>query len=278
MLQRSPTYILSMPQEDPLAEWLRGRVSPESAYTITRWKNVAFGLGFYAFCRRFPERAKKMLVGRVDQMLRGSSDAAAHFTPRYQPWDQRMCLVPDGDLFAALREGRASVVTDHIDRFTESGLRLRSGAELPADIVVTATGLKLKLLGGAEVAIDGKRAELPAALVYKGMMFSDVPNLAIAIGYTNASWTLKCDLTHQYVCRILNHMDRHGFKTVCPRRRDEPIEEIPLIGFSSGYVQRAKDILPRQGAVRPWRLHQNYLLDLATLRRASVEDDVIEFS
>lgn len=214
----------------------------------------------------------------VKKQLRGSADVGEHFTPRYDPWDQRVCLVPDGDFFTAIREGRASVVTDQIETFTETGIRLRSGAELPADLMVTATGLKLKFLGGMEVVVDGERVEPSKTMAYKGMMASDVPNLALAIGYTNASWTLKVDLTCEYVCRLLNHMDAHGYSQCVPRRRDPSVQEEPLLDFKSGYVQRSIDLFPRQGSVAPWKLYQNYAFDMMTLRHAPLEDGTMEFS
>ena len=210
--------------------------------------------------------------------MRESADVGAHFTPSYKPWDQRVCLVPDGDLFGAIREGRASVVTDHIETFTETGIRLRSGRELAADLVVTATGLNLKVLGGVELEVDGKRVELAKTMAYKGMMYSDVPNLAFATGYTNASWTLKCDLTSEFVCRLLNHMEEQGHTQCCPRRNDPSVKELPLLDFTSGYVQRSIDKLPRQGSVAPWRLYQNYALDMLVLRYARLRDRAMEFS
>jgi cation diffusion facilitator CzcD-associated flavoprotein CzcO len=277
MLQRSPTYIVSVPERDPVADWMRARLPAKSAYAVTRWKNVLVGMAFYGACRKFPERAKKVLVGRAKKAVRGKIDAA-HLTPSYNPWDQRVCLVPDGDLFDALAGGRASIVTDHIESFTETGLRLRSGRELEADLVVTATGLKLKFLGGLDVEIDGRRVEPAKTMTYKGMMLSDVPNLAFAIGYTNASWTLKCDLTSEYVCRLLKTMDERGATQCCPRRNDPKLEEEPLMSFTSGYVLRAIDELPRQGSFAPWKLHQNYALDMMLLRHAPVDDDAMEFS
>ncbi len=277
MLQRSPTYVLSIPERDPVADWLRERLPPKRAYAITRWKNVALGIAVYNSCRRFPERAKKLLVGQVGKAV-GRREAESNFTPAYKPWDQRLCFVPDGDLFKAIRSGRVSVVTDHIETFTENGLRLRSGAELEADVIVTATGLKLKFLGGLEIEVDGRRVEPSRTLAYKGMMCSDVPNLALAIGYTNASWTLKCDLTSEYVCRLLNYMDAHGYTECCPRRDASAGDERPLIDFSSGYVQRALDALPKQGEFAPWRLYQNYALDMMALRYAPVTDRAMQFS
>ncbi len=278
MLQRSPTYIVTAPERDPIADLLRERVSNEAAYTVTRWKNVLVSMGLYNFCRRFPERAKALLVEQVRRQVGGKTDVDAHFTPRYNPWDQRLCLVPDGDLFASIREGRASVVTDHIDTFTETGIRLRSGAELEADIVVTATGLKLKFLGGLALDVDGERVVPSKTFTYKSMMLSDVPNLAFAIGYTNASWTLKCDLTCEYVCRLLNHMDARGYAACCPRLTDPNVREEPLLDFTSGYVQRSIHEFPRQGSVTPWRVHQNYARDMLALRRAKLEDGSMQFT
>lgn len=278
MLQRSPTYIVSVPERDRIADWMRARLPTSSAYAITRWKNVLFGMAFYTWCRRFPAMAKKLLVGQVEKEVGRALDVKKHFTPRYDPWDQRVCLVPNGDLFDAIRSKAASVVTDHIETFTKKGVRLRSGAELAADLVVMATGLKLKFLGGLEVEIDGKPLVPAAMLTYKGIMLSDVPNMAFAIGYTNASWTLKCDLTSEHVCRLLKFMDERGYTHCCPRRRDGSLKAFPLIDFSSSYVKRALDAIPKQGAVAPWKLSQNYALDLMMLRHARVDDPVMEFA
>jgi cation diffusion facilitator CzcD-associated flavoprotein CzcO len=278
MLQRSPTYVVSAPARDRIADWLHARIPPDSAHAATRWKNVLLGMGFYTFCRQFPERASKLLIGQVRKQVGQSVDADRHFTPSYNPWDQRLCLVPDGDLFKALRSGRASVVTDEIETFTEEGLRLRSGAQLDADLVVTATGFNLRLLGGVTIDVDGKRFEPSKAFVYRGMMFSDVPNLAFAIGYTNASWTLKCDLTAEYVCRLLNTMDARGATRASPRKGDAPVKEEPLLDFSSGYVRRAIGALPKQGSRVPWKVYQNYALDLVTLRYAPIDDGTMELS
>jgi cation diffusion facilitator CzcD-associated flavoprotein CzcO len=276
MLQRSPTYIVAAPERDVVADWMRGRVPEERAYAVTRWKNVAIGMALYAYCRRFPKKAKNLLLNQVKKSLGGSVDME-HFTPRYDPWDQRLCLVPDGDLFRTIRDGRATVVTDHIETFTERGLRLRSGRELEADLVVTATGLKLRLFGGVAMEVDGRSIEPADTMIYKGIMASEVPNMAFAIGYTNASWTLKCDLASEYVCRLLNHMDARGYAIARPRR-DPGMEERPLIDFSSGYVQRAVGHLPKQGARMPWRLYQNYALDRVLLKRAPLEDRVLELT
>jgi cation diffusion facilitator CzcD-associated flavoprotein CzcO len=278
MLQRSPTYIASRPRRDAIADWLRAHLPERAAYAAVRWKNVLLGMGFYEFCRRAPEQAKRLLVGQVRRELRGAADVAAHFTPAYRPWDQRLCLVPDGDLFEAIRGGRASVVTDHIETFTETGIALRSGARLDADLIVTATGLRLKFFGGIAVEVDGVQVDPSRLLVYKGMMCSDVPNCAFASGYTNASWTLKADLTSAYVCRLLRYMDAHGYTRCCPRRVDPTVQELPLIDFSSGYVLRSIDELPRQGSAAPWRLRQNYALDRLLLEHARIDDPALELS
>jgi len=276
MLQRSPTYIVAAPEQDRLANALRRRLSPKLAYALTRWKNVLLGMLFFWYCRHYPDRAKAMIVRGVKNAL-PDCDVERHFTPRYNPWDQRMCLVPDGDLFEAMRSGRASVVTDEIETFTATGLALRSGAELAADLIVTATGLNLQVLSDVALTVDGERVDVAKTLAYKGMMLSGVPNLALSMGYTNASWTLKCDLTCAYVCRLLNHMQKHGHTQARPRF-DPTMEQAPMLDFSSGYVQRAIDRFPKQGAKAPWRLYQNYVLDILTLGYGSLDDGVMEFS
>jgi monooxygenase len=275
MLQRSPSYVLALPDRDALANFLR-RIMPAGwAYGITRWKNVLMAMLVYQLSRRRPQFMRRLLDWGVRKSL-GRHYDPKHFTPKYNPWDQRLCFVPNADLFKAIRAGRASVVTDHIERFTGSGIRLRSGSEIEADVIVTATGLNLLAFGGAQLHVDGRAVELNRTLGYKGMMLSDVPNFAVALGYTNASWTLKCDLTCEYMCRLLKHMDRHGFRQVTPRRSGH-VEELPFIDFSSGYVQRSIDQFPRQGSKAPWRLYQNYFLDLFSLRFGRLNDGVLEF-
>jgi len=276
MLQRSPTYVVSLPGADPVARWLRDRLPDRAAYGLTRWKNVGMGMAIYGFSQRYPERAKKLIVEGARKQLGRDFDVETHFSPSYDPWDQRLCVAPDGDLFKAVKSGRASVVTDEIETFTEKGLRLKSGKELEADIIVTATGLKLKLLGGAELSVDGRRIEAGKTLMYKGTLLRDVPNFALAIGYTNASWTLKCDLTCEYVCRIVNLMDERGYRMATPRLTGGDMPDEPLINFSSGYIQRSIAELPRQGMKAPWRLHQNYLRDLLGLRYGKLVDGVLE--
>jgi monooxygenase len=278
MLQRSPTYIVSLPGEDSIANWLRRHLPIRLAYAMTRWKNVLLGLWFYRFCRRNPKRARALITRWLRKELGPGYDVSTHFNPRYNPWEQRLCLVPDSDLFKTMREGRASVVTDQIETFTEKGLKLRSGAELEADLIVTATGLNLHFLGGLEATVDGVRVDFAKTFNYKGMMFSDVPNLALAVGYTNASWTLKSELIGRYVCRLLNHMEKTGTRQCTPRLRERSLEAAPFIDLTSGYVQRSVHMFPKQGSKRPWRLHQNYALDLVALQRGSVVDGVMEFS
>ncbi len=277
MLQRSPTYVVSRPAADGIADWLRDRLPAKLAYALVRWKNVLFGMFFYNLTRRRPERVKERIIGMVRDHLGPDYDVATHFTPRYNPWDQRLCLVPDADLFEAIKAGSASVVTDHIERFTETGLKLTSGKTLDADVVVTATGLRIQVVGGMQIVVDGADVDLAKALNYKGMMFSGVPNFASCFGYTNASWTLKADLTSEYVCRLLKHMKRHGYSE-CLAVRGEGIEEEPWLAFSSGYIQRAAAVLPKQGATKPWKLYQNYALDLVTLKFGRVDDGTMQFS
>ena len=276
MLQRSPTYVVNLPSKDKIALWLRKHLPERYAYFLTRWKNVFISLGFYALARVNPDFFKRMVAKGVRHQL-GPDYDLKHFTPKYNPWDQRLCLVPDANLFNSIREGKASVVTDEIDQFTSSGIRLKSGRDIHADIIVTATGLNMKLMAGLELIVDGKPVDLSKTMAYKGMMFSDVPNLASAFGYTNASWTLKCDLTGEYVCKLINHMDRFGYAQCTPRRNDPTVNEEPVLTFSSGYVQRALPGLPKQGSKRPWRLRQNYALDLLGVRYSSVEDGTMEF-
>lgn len=276
MLQRSPTYIVSRPAEDGIANWLRRWLPGRLAYRLTRIKNIAMGQLFYRLARRNPDKTRDKIVAMVRDELGPDYDVETHFTPRYNPWDQRICLVPDADLFAAIRDGKAAVVTDHIDRFERDGIRLKSGALLPADIIVTATGLDLQLMGGVPFTVDGARVDPAQSLGYKAMMYSDIPNLASSFGYTNASWTLKSDLTCAYVCRLLNAMERRGMRQVTPRVGAEVTREA-FLDFTSGYVQRAIDRFPKQGDKRPWRVHQNYTLDLIDLKFGGI-DAGMEFS
>ena len=276
MLQRSPTYVVSRPAEDRIANWLRRLLPAGAAYALTRWKNVLLQQFFYNMARSRPNVFKWMLARGVRNHL-GAEYDLKHFTPKYNPWDQRLCLVPESDLFRAIADGRASVATDQIDNFTETGLQLKSGEHLDADIIVTATGLVLRLMSGLQLTVDDVAVELAKTITYKGMMYSDVPNLASAFGYTNASWTLKCDLTSEYVCRLLKFMDQHGYAQCTPRVNDAELTPVPAIDFTSGYVQRALHTLPRQGSKTPWRLHQNYVKDLSMLRFGRVDDGTMEF-
>jgi monooxygenase len=278
MLQRSPTYIVARPSRDALATMLRRRLPTKVAYAIARWYYVLFGIYFFNLSRRKPEAVKKWIVGQARTQLGHGYDVKTHFTPHYNPWDQRLCLAPDADLFRAIKAGKVDVTTDQIATFTATGIRLRSGRDLDADIVVTATGLKLQLLGGIAVSIDGKPVEFSDTMNFKGVMFSDVPNLFAIFGYTNASWTLKSDLTCAYAARLINSMDRRGYVACTPRRRDPSVKPEPLIDFSSGYIQRAIDQFPRQGSRRPWKLYQNYVRDLINLRFGSLDDGALEFA
>ena len=277
MLQRSPSYVLSLPARDPVAQSLRRHLPRMLAYRLTRTKNIGVAMLFFKLARRWPAKVKKNLIGMVRQALGPSHDVDTHFTPRYDPWDQRVCFVPDGDLFAAIKGGRAEVVTDRIDTFTPGGIRLASGRELPADIVVSATGLVLNLLGDVAFAIDGHPVDFSRTLGYKGMMFSGVPNLIYTFGYTNASWTLKADLTADYASRLFAYMDKHGYASATPVG-GPGVETKPFLDFSSGYVQRAVDMMPKQGVKSPWRLYQNYLLDLLTLRYSRIADGTLRFA
>ncbi|HLZ75331.1 NAD(P)/FAD-dependent oxidoreductase [Phenylobacterium sp.] len=278
MLQRSPTYVVSRPAEDAMANRLRKALPAKLAYHLIRWRNVLFGMWFFRLARNKPDAVKKNIIDMVRAQLGPDYDVGKHFTPTYNPWDQRLCLVPDADLFEAIKAGRASVVTDHIESFTEDGIKLRSGAQLKADIIVSATGLTLQVMNGLSISVDGRAVDPGATLSYKGMMYEDTPNLASSFGYTNASWTLKCDLTCEYICRLLNHMARTGLRQVTPRNDDPDIERQPWLDFSSGYVQRAMAKFPKQGSKAPWKLHQNYALDLMSLRYAKLEDGTLEFS
>jgi cation diffusion facilitator CzcD-associated flavoprotein CzcO len=271
MLQRSPTYIVSLPGEDRIAVALRRRLPSRIAYALTRAKNVGLQMLSYRFSRRFPRLTRRLVRRGVADSLPPGYDVDTHFNPRYDPWDQRLCLVPDGDLFKAISTGRAEVVTDRIETFTENGIGLESGRELEADVVVTATGLQMLFFGGIEVAVDGERVDPSDRVAYKGMMLSGVPNLSFAVGYTNASWTLKCDLVAKYVCRLLEHMDANGYAYCVPREPGPGVELVPVIDLEAGYVLRSLDELPRQGSRSPWRLRQNYPYDVAHLRWGSID-------
>lgn len=278
MLQRSPTYFVTLPRVDAIAQKLREHLPENLAYGVTRWKNVLLAFLMFRMSKRFPKRMKKFFIDGVRQQLGSDFDIDKHFTPNYNPWDQRVCLVPDGDFFDAMKAGKASVVTDHIECVTKKGVMLRSGEELEADLIVTATGLKVVFLAGIEVTVDGERLDMSTTMAYRAIMFSGIPNLALCFGYTNASWTLKADLTAEYVCRILQHMSKHGHRKCVPVQDDADVTEVPFVGLSSGYITRALDVLPKQGDRAPWRLRQNYLMDIFSLRHSKIDDGVLRFS
>lgn len=276
MLQRSPSYIVSQASQDSIANFLRGVLPSKAAYALSRWKNIIRQALFYEASKRYPDFMRRLIAKGVRKEL-GDQDLEHHFDPKYNPWDQRVCVVPDADLFEAMKAGKASVVTGNIETFTESGVKLTDGEMLDADIVVTATGLNLKIMSGLELVVDGETVDLSTKMAYKGMMYNDVPNLAQAFGYTNASWTLKCDLTSKYVCRLLKHMDKHGFSTCVARDNDPSVTRTPVLDFNSTYIVKVLDELPSQGSKHPWRLHQNYFKDLSMLRYARLDDGVMEF-
>lgn len=278
MLQRSPTYIMSAPQKDKIANFLRKILPGKLAYGIARWKNILTTLLFYKVCKKWPQALKKLLMKGVKKELGPGFDVEKHFSPHYNPWDQRLCLVPESDLFKSIRSGKSEVVTDHVERFVPEGIMLRSGTVLDADIIVTATGLNLQFLGGMTMTVDGKDVDSSQLFCYRGMMYSDIPNMAQAFGYTNASWTLKCDLTCEYVCRLINFMDKHHYSQVIPRLHEDKLEEEPLLDLTSNYIMRSANILPKQGSKKPWKLYQNYVMDIFNFRYSSFKDRILEFT
>jgi monooxygenase len=278
MLQRSPTYIGSLPAVDPVAVRVNKVLPTKPAYVVNRWRAIMFQLTQYQLARRFPKYMRKVLLTMAERRLPAGYEVHKHFGPRYNPWDERLCLAPDGDLFRTIRDGKADVVTDTIETFTKTGIRLTSGAELPADIIITATGLNLQLFGGAVMKRNGEVVNLHDTMAYKGMMLTGLPNMAFTIGYTNASWTLKADLVSEFVCRVINYMDSHGFDTVVPGQPGHDVEDRPLMDFTPGYVLRALDHLPKAGSRTPWRLKQNYLQDVQLIRRGRVDDEALHFT
>jgi monooxygenase len=278
MLQRSPAYIVSVPAKNPLTGVLRRILPDRWAGTIMRWVMAVGTQSTYFISKRRPEMVKKVLRRGLARQLPKGYDIDTHFTPSYDPWDQRLCVVPNGDLFKAIRAGTASVATGHIDRFTETGIRLQSGEELEADIVITATGLELLFIGGIDVTVDGDPIDVPNRLTYKGMMLEGVPNIALAIGYTNASWTLKCDLTCGYVTKLLNHLHDTGLRQCTAVNRDASVTSAPLLGLNSGYITRSADKFPKQGSRFPWQVHQSYLRDYRAMKLKGIEDDAMVFS
>ncbi len=279
MLQRTPTYVINRGRHDPVARLLtRLRLPSRVVYRAARWANILQAIGFYKFSTRWPSRAKALIRRGVVSQLPAGFAVDEHFAPPYNPWEQRLCFVPNNDLFKALRSGRAEVVTDTIAEFTAEGLRLSSGRELPADIVVTATGFQMQMpFGGIDFRIDGEPIDLPSRMAYKAIMLSDVPNLAFTLGYTNASWTLKADLVIDYVCRLLAHLDRHGYRAARPVP-DPSVQRRPLMLLSSGYIKRSEHLLPSEGDRAPWRLDQNYLVDRRVIQRGRIDDGVMRFT
>jgi cation diffusion facilitator CzcD-associated flavoprotein CzcO len=277
MLQRSPSYVVALPARDPISAVLRRVLPRRAAYELVRWKNILITIALFQYMRRWPQGARRLLMKLAQERLPGI-DVQKHFNPRYDPWDQRLCIAPDADVFRVLRSGQASVVTDEIESFTPGGIRLASGQELPADIVVTATGLKLKMLGGARITVDGQVLDLSQRLAYRGAMCSGVPNLAMTMGYTNASWTLKAELIARYVCRLLNHLRDQRYDVCLPVHEGAAEATEPALPLSSGYVQRATAVLPRQGPRAPWRVYQNYVRDLLSLKLSSLHDGAMRFA
>jgi len=277
MLQRSPTYIATAPAIDKLALLTKKILPDKMAYSVSRWRKILFQRFSYNIARKFPKTMKKLVIKGVQKEL-GKDYDLKHFTPSYYPWDQRFCLVPDSDLFESIKSGKSVMVTDHIDTFTSSGIKTKSGDHIEADIIVSATGLKIKYLAGMNFTVDGKELKASEMIAYKSMMFSGLPNLALAFGYTNASWTLKCDLTNKYFARLIKHMDDKGYVKCVPVVDDPDMELVPLLDFTAGYILRAIDELPKAGAEDPWRLKQNYLVDRMVLNRSKIEDGVMQFS
>ena len=277
MLQRSPTYIASVPSIDMIYSKMRKLMPEDVAYKLTRVRNIGMQRGIYALAQKQPKLLKTLLLKSVQFQLKGKVDMK-HFTPNYEPWDQRLCVVPDGDLFKILREGHASVETDYIEKFTETGIQLKSGKHLDADIIVSATGLNIQILGGIQATMDGKPLDTSKHMLYQGVMVSDVPNMALIIGYINASWTLKVDIAAEYICRLLNYMDQHGYDEVIPEGdATELLEDTVMGSLTSGYIARAADLMPKQGKHAPWKVSNNYLADRKELKTASFEDGVLKF-
>jgi len=278
MLQRSPTYIGSLPDVDPIAVQVNKFLPEKAAHVVNRWKAIGFATAQYQLARKFPKYFRRTLMTMAKRRLPEGYDVEKHFGPRYNPWDQRLCLAPNGDLFKTIRKGQADVVTDTIEKFTKTGIKLDSGAELEADIIVTATGLNMQLLGGLTPTLNGEPIDLTKLMTYKGLMFSGIPNFAITFGYTNASWTLKADLVSEFVCRVLNYMDAKGFDTVVPEHPGASVDELPFMDFTPGYFQRSMALLPKSGSKAPWRLKQNYLLDLRLIRQGKVDEESLHFT
>lgn len=277
MLQRSPTYVVAAPEKDNLANKLRKYLPLKFTYWFIRWRNILRQQYYFRLCKKYPKGVKNVIIREVKKKLGNDFDVKTHFTPKYNPWDQRMCLVPDGDLFEQINQGKASVVTDHIKNFTENGLLLKSGKELKADVIITATGLNLEMLSTVEFFIDNKSVDISKTVTYKGMMYSGIPNLASTFGYTNASWTLGADLTSEYVCRVINHMKRNNYDVVCPKPNIGIEADPDYLNLTSGYIKRSLNIFPKQGKKAPWRNNQNYLIDIFQMKYGRIDDGEISF-
>ncbi len=276
MIQRSPTYIMNLPSEDMIANTLRKILPNQMAHQISRWKNILIGLSFYKISKRYPNKVKGFLQRKIERTL-GTNYDSKHFDPKYNPWDQRLCLVPDNDLFDAINDGKVDIVTDTIKQFTKEGILLDSEREIAADIIVTATGLKIQLLGGMQVFVDNKPIDLGKLHLYRGVMFEEIPNFAIALGYTNASWTLKCDLNCYFVTKVLNYMMKNEYSSCVPKFDSDQIKTESMLDFTPNYIKRASKLMPKQGSKTPWKVHQNYVRDIFLLRYSSVEDGCLEF-
>ncbi len=277
MLQRSPTYVVAAPEKDNLANKLRKYLPLKFTYWLIRWRNILRQQYYFRLCKKYPKGVKNVIIREVKKKLGNDFDVKTHFTPKYNPWDQRMCLVPDGDLFEQINQGKASVVTDHIKNFTENGILLKSGKELKADVIITATGLNLEMLSTVEFFIDNKSVDISKTVTYKGMMYSGIPNLASTFGYTNASWTLGADLTSEYVCRVINHMKRNNYDVVCPKPNIGIEADPDYLNLTSGYIKRSLNIFPKQGKKAPWRNNQNYLIDIFQMKYGRIDDGEISF-
>ena len=277
MLQRSPTYVVAAPEKDNLANKLRKYLPLKFTYWFIRWRNILRQQYYFHLCKKYPKGVKNVIIREVKKKLGNDFDVKTHFTPKYNPWDQRMCLVPDGDLFEQINQGKASVVTDHIKNFTENGILLKSGKELKADVIITATGLNLEMLSTVEFFIDNKSVDISKTVTYKGMMYSGIPNLASTFGYTNASWTLGADLTSEYVCRVINHMKRNNYDVVCPKPNIGIEADPDYLNLTSGYIKRSLNIFPKQGKKAPWRNNQNYLIDIFQMKYGRIDDEEISF-
>lgn len=277
MLQRSPSYMISRPLHDPFARIVHRMLPGKLAHFLSRWKNILLSMYLYRVARKYPEKTAEYIQDQVRKELPSNYDLDTHFSPNYKPWDERLCVIPDNDLFQAIKSGKCTMLTDHIDRFTADGILLQSGEEIKADLIISATGLVLKMAGGMKITVDGEEQHFSQLLNYKGLMIENIPNMAAIIGYTNASWTLKADLVCDYVCRLLKYMNENDYIYCTPKTAEKDMVKRPVIDFSSGYIQRGIDVLPKQGDQFPWRLHQNYVKDMIMLKYRKLDDNYLEF-